>query len=214
MAQPDSKTIWIFDLDDTLHDASTHIFPVMNRVMTQYMMDELDLTEIKAYQLRQHYWKLYGATLKGLMRHHGVDAFHFLKKTHSEMDLPNLVIQVKQLRHLLKNLHGRKCVFTNAPREYAMRVLSLMGIDDCFELVFSVESTKFHAKPSLRGFQMLLKTLNAHPKNCIMLEDNLPALMTAKRLGMKTIWVTKSLKKPVFVDYRINSVLALTTIPI
>ena len=214
MAQPDSKTIWIFDLDDTLHNASAHIFPVMNRAMTQYMMDELDLSEIKAHQLRQHYWKLYGATLKGLMRHHGVDAFHFLEKTHNEMDLPNLVIQVKQLRHLLQNLHGRKCVFTNAPREYALRVLSIMGIADCFELIFSVESTKFHAKPSIRGFQMLLKTLNAHPRNCIMLEDNLPALMTAKRLGMKTIWVTKSLKKPVFVDYRLNSVLALTNITI
>ena len=115
---------------------------------------------------------------------------------------------------MLQNLTGRKCVFTNAPRDYALRVLSLMGIADCFELVFSVESTKFHAKPSLRGFQMLLKTLNAHPKNCVMLEDNLPALMTAKRMGMKTIWVTKSLKKPNFVDYRINTVLALTYIPI
>ena len=45
-----------------------------------------------------------------------------------------------------------------------------------------------------------------------MLEDNLPALMTAKRLGMKTIWVTKRLQKPNFVDYRIGSVLALTHI--
>ena len=214
MPQLNSKTIWIFDLDDTLHNASAHIFPVMNRAMTQYIMDELKLDEDKAHALRQHYWKIYGATLKGLMRHHGVNPHHFLKTTHAFMDQPNMVIQVKQLRHLLQNLHGRKCVFTNAPREYAMRVLSLMGIADCFELVFSVESTKFHAKPSIRGFQMLLKTLNAHPKNCIMLEDNLPALMTAKRLGMKTIWVTKTLKKPVFVDYRINSVLALTTIPI
>ena len=146
------------------------------------------------------------------MRHHGIDAFHFLKQTHAFMDLPNMVVQVKQLRHLLQSLQGRKCVFTNAPREYAMRVLTIMGIADCFELVFSVESTKFHAKPSVRGFQMLLKTLNTHPKNCIMLEDNLPALMTAKRLGMKTIWVTKRLQKPNFVDYRIGSVLALTHI--
>ena len=214
MPQLNSKTIWIFDLDDTLHNASAHIFPVMNRAMTQFIMDELNMDESDAQHLRQHYWKIYGATLKGLMRHHNVNPHHFLKSTHAFMDQPNMVIQVKQLRHLLQNLHGRKCVFTNAPREYAMRVLSLMGIADCFELVFSVESTKFHAKPSIRGFQMLLKTLNAHPKNCIMLEDNLPALMTAKRLGMKTIWVTKTLKKPVFVDYRINSVLALTTIPI
>jgi putative hydrolase of the HAD superfamily len=202
--------IWIFDLDDTLHNASAHIFPVMNRAMTQYIMDELNLDEDAAHSLRQHYWRIYGATLKGLMRHHGIDAYHFLEKTHNQMDLPNMVIQVKCLKTLLECLPGRKCVFTNAPRAYAIRVLQLMGIDDCFELVFSVESTKFHAKPSVRGFQMLLKTLKANPKNCIMLEDNLPALMTAKRLGMQTIWVTKKLQKPNFVDYRINSVLALT----
>ena len=205
-----SKKIWIFDLDDTLHNASAHIFPVMNRAMTQYIMDELNLDEAAAHKLRQHYWRIYGATLKGLMRHHGVDAYHFLKQTHDEMDLPNMVIQVKRLRDHINRLPGRKCVFTNAPREYAIRLLQLMGIDDCFELVFSVESTQFHAKPSVRGFQMLLKTLKANPKNCIMLEDNLPALMTAKRLGMQTIWVTKKLQKPNFVDYRVNSVLALT----
>jgi len=36
--------------------------------------------------------------------------------------------------------------------------------------------------------------------------------MTAKRLGMKTIWVSKKPKKPTFVDYRLNKVLALTHI--
>ena len=205
-----SKKIYIFYLDDTLHNASAHIFPVMNCAMTQYIMDELTLDEAAAHELRKHYWRIYGATLKGLMRHHGVDAYHFLEKTHSQMDLPNMVIQVKRLKNLLKRLPGRKCVFTNAPRAYAIRVLQIMDIEDCFELVFSVESTKFHAKPSVRGFQLLLKTLQAKPSNCIMLEDNLPALMTAKRLGMRTIWVTKKPQKPNFVDYRISSVLALT----
>ena len=203
------STVWVFDLDDTLHDASAHIFPVMNRAMTQYIMDALDLDETAAHKLRQHYWKIYGATLKGLMRHHGVDAYHFLQQTHALMDLPNMVVQVKQLKHLLNRLKGRKCIFTNAPREYALRVLEIMGINDCFELVFSVESTKFHAKPSARGFAMLLQTLKVHPSDCIMLEDNLPALMTAKRLGMRTIWVTKKSHKPSFVDYRIQSVLHL-----
>lgn len=200
---------WIFDLDDTLHNASAHIFPVMNQAMTQYIMDELNLEEHSAHQLRQHYWRIYGATLKGLMRHHGVNAYHFLNETHALMDLPNMVIQVKRLRHTLKQLKGRKCVFTNAPRAYAVRVLQLMGIEDCFEFVFSVESTKFHAKPSVRGFQMLLNTLNVNACDCVMLEDNLPALMTAKRLGMQTVWVTRKLNKPNFVDFRINSVLAL-----
>jgi putative hydrolase of the HAD superfamily len=110
-------------------------------------------------------------------------------------------------------LHGRKVIFTNAPRSYALRVLDLLGIGDCFELVFSVESAAFHAKPSVRGFQRLLKSIKARASDCIIMEDTLSALMTAKRLGMRTVWVTKKLQKPNFVDYRINSVLALTHLP-
>jgi putative hydrolase of the HAD superfamily len=48
--------------------------------------------------------------------------------------------------------------------------------------------------------------------DCVMLEDTLAALMTAKRLGMKTIWISKKLQKPNFVDYRLTEVLALTHI--
>lgn len=212
-----SKKIWIFDLDDTLHNASAHIFPVMNRAMTQYIMNSLQLDETAAHALRQHYWRIYGATLKGLMRHHGghpayFNPHHFLRETHHFENLPEMVVQTQRLRHTLQSLHGRKLVFTNAPRSYAQHVLQILGIDDIFELIFSVESTQFHTKPSTRGFQKLLKSIGANASDCIMLEDNLPALMTAKRLGMKTIWVTRQLKKPNFVDYRIATVLALTHI--
>ncbi len=200
--------IWIFDLDDTLHDASAHIFPVMNRAMTQYIQDQLNMEEHEACALRQHYWRIYGATLKGLMRHHGVDPYHFLHETHRFLQ-PEMVLVAKRLRHLLRTLPGRKVIFTNAPRHYAMRVLDLLGIGDMFELVFSVENTRFHAKPNVRGFRMLLRTIRAQPRDCIMLEDNPAALMTAKRLGMRTIWVSRQLKKPNYVDYRIPSVLAL-----
>lgn len=204
-----SQRVWIFDLDDTLHNASAHIFPVMNRAMTQYMQDFLNLEEPDACALRQHYWKIYGATLKGLMRHHGVNPHHFLSETHAFLE-DHMVLETKRLRHFLHTLPGRKCVFTNAPKHYAMRVLEVLGIEDCFELVFSVESGKFHAKPSVRGFQLLLKTLRVRASRCVMLEDSLPTLRTAKRLGMRTVWVTKKIQKPNFVDHRINSVLALT----
>ncbi len=202
--------IWVFDLDNTLHDASAHIFPVMNRVMTQYIQDALNLDATDAHELRQHYWKVYGATLKGLMRHHGTDPYHFLSETHTLKSLPDMVIHTKRLRHILLNLKGRKVIFTNAPRNYALRVLDLLKISDIFELVFSVESTQFHTKPSMRGFQGLLKSLDSKPSDCVMLEDSLPALMTAKRLGMKTIWISKRMNKPNYVDYRLSSVLALT----
>ena len=203
------STVWVFDLDDTLHDASAHIFPVMNGAMTKFIQDSLAMDEQAADQLRKHYWKVYGATLKGLMRHHATNPHHFLFETHQFPDLHERVILTKRLRHLLLSLKGRKVIFTNAPRNYAIRVLEIIGIADIFELIFSVESTQFHAKPSVRGFQGLLKTIRAKPSDCIMLEDNLAALMTAKRLGMKTIWITQRLHKPSFVDFRLSKVSAL-----
>ncbi len=212
MAISRAAKVWVFDLDDTLHNASAHIFPVMNQAMTNYIMDTLAMDEATAHDLRRHYWRVYGATLKGLMRHHQTDPQHFLKVTHQFDDLAERVIAVKRLRHLIKSLAGRKVVFTNAPRDYALRVLNLLGIADCFELVFSVESTKFHAKPSLRGFQLLFASLRVKASDCVLLEDNAAALMTAKRLGMKTVLLSKKYHKPSFVDYRINQVLALTHI--
>ncbi len=202
--------VWVFDLDDTLHDASSHIFPVMNQAMTQYIMDYLQLNEDDAHVLRRHYWRVYGATLKGLTRHHGVDPAHFLDQTHQFPELHAMVVYRKRLRHWLQRLKGRKVIFTNAPRQYALRVLDLLGITDLFEEVFSVESSQFHPKPSARGFARMLHSIKAKASNCIMLEDSLPALMTAKRLGMKTIWISRRLHKPNFVDIRISSVLALT----
>lgn len=201
--------VWIFDLDDTLHNASAHIFPEMNGAMTAYIKKSLNLDEDSADQLRKHYWKIYGATLKGLMRHHGTNPHHFLNETHKFPDLAERVIQTKRLRHTLTRLKGRKVIFTNAPRIYALRVLNLLGISDLFELVFSVESSGFHAKPTMRGFQTLLRSIKAKPIDCIMLEDNLAALMTAKRIGIKTVWISRQLSKPNFVDYRLSSVSAL-----
>ena len=52
-------------------------------------------------------------------------------------------------------LPQRKVVFTNAPQHYAYRVLYLLGIDDLFEEVFSVESSRFHPKPKVPRFLIL-----------------------------------------------------------
>ena len=37
--------IWLFDLDNTLHDATPHIFPHINRSMTAYLQRHLRLSE-------------------------------------------------------------------------------------------------------------------------------------------------------------------------
>ncbi len=206
---PARQHVWIFDLDDTLHNASAQIFPVMNQAMTHYIETHLQLETAAACALRQRYWQRYGATLKGLMRHHAINPHHFLAETHAFLT-DDMVETRKALRQLLRSLPGRKCVFTNAPRSYALRVLQVLGVDDCFTHIFSVESSRFHAKPSVRGFRILLRQLGCQPSDCTLFEDSLPALMTAKRLGMRTVWISRRLCKPNFVQYRLPHVFALT----
>ena len=57
--------VWLFDLDNTLHNATPHIFPHINRSMREYIERHLAVDKHEATRIRQHYWERYGATLLG-----------------------------------------------------------------------------------------------------------------------------------------------------
>ena len=87
-----SRRTWIFDLDNTLHDARPHIFPHINRSMTDYVQTHLQVERAEANRIRLDYWRRYGATLVGLMHHHDVDPDHFLLETHDFPALEKMVV--------------------------------------------------------------------------------------------------------------------------
>lgn len=213
MSEPDGRLsaahTWLFDLDNTLHDASAHIFPHIGRAMHEYMRRHLQLDEAAAITLRQHYWRRYGATLLGLMRHHAVDPHHFLSQTHQFPDLAAMLVANRGLPSMLRRLPGRKLIVSNAPLHYTRAILSLAGIASCFDAVYSIERLHFQPKPATAGFLRVLRAEGLDPRRCIMVEDTLPNLRTAKRLGMTSVWVDTGLRKPPYVDIRIGSVMAL-----
>lgn len=200
---------WIFDLDNTLHDATPHIFPHINRSMTAYLQQHLQLDEAAANELRMHYWRRYGATLSGLMRHHGTDPEHFLWHTHQFPALERMVLREPRLRHVLKALPGRKVVFSNAPQRYAQAVLKLLRIADMFDDVMAVEHTRYRPKPDSFGFLRLLRRHHVKAAQCVMVEDSLENLRAAKRLGMRTVWVSAGSRNSPCVDVKISDVMQL-----
>ena len=201
--------VWVFDLDNTLHDANPHIFPHLNQSMTAYLEQCLGLDRDGANRLRVHYWRRYGATLLGLMRHHGVDPRHFLLETHRFPSLDRMVLRHPLLRSVLQRLPGRKLVFSNSPVHYSRAVLELLRVADLFEDVFSIEATGYRPKPDRVGFQRLLRKHSLAPQRCVMVEDNLDNLKAAKRLGMKTVWVDRSSRAPSYVDVNIRDIAPL-----
>ena len=201
--------VWVFDLDNTLHNASPHIFPHINRAMTGYLQKHLGLDETAATELRRHYWQRYGATLIGLMRHHATDPRHFLRVTHELPDLDRMLVCEPALRATLQRLPGRKLVFSNSPVHYAVAVLEALGIADLFDDVFSIEHTGFRPKPDSYGFLKLFRRNRVRARACIMVEDTLENLKTAKKLGMSTVWVARAAKNPGYVDFSVRNLLQL-----
>lgn len=204
-----SGRVWIFDLDNTLHNATPHIFPHINRSMTAYLQQHLQLDEATASALRVHYWQRYGATLSGMMKHHATDPEHFLWHTHQFPQLPQMVLREPRLRHALKRLPGRKVIFSNAPQHYAQAVLKLLRVEDLFDDVMAVEQTCFCPKPDRFGFMRLLRRQHIRANQCIMVEDSLENLYAAKRLGMRTVWVNTGRKNAPCVDVKIRDVMQL-----
>lgn len=206
---PAHRRVWIFDLDNTLHDASAKIFPSMHDQINAYLRRHLGVDDAGANRMRQFFWSRYGTTLKGLMRHYGTDPHHFLRETHQFPELEGMVDHENALRHALAQLGGKKLVFSNAPRHYVEAVLRVIGVARWFDRVYTIESTRFRPKPAQQGFHVLMRAHDLDPHRCAFIDDALENLRTAKRLGMSTVWVSRSARRVPFVDLRVSSVIEL-----
>lgn len=187
--------VWLLDLDDTLHDASTAAFPHLHVAMGDYIARHLDLAPDDAAALRRRYWLRYGATLLGLVRHHGVKAAHFLDETHR---LPGLEGRLRASAHdvaALRRLRGRKVLVTNAPRAYAERVTRHLGLAGALDAVVAIEDmTMFghpRPKPDARMLRRLAVRLGVSPGRCTLVDDTLQHLKSARSIGMRTVWMRR-----------------------
>jgi putative hydrolase of the HAD superfamily len=187
--------VWLFDLDNTLHDASHAAFGEMHVAIGEYVVEHVGVSHEEADRLRRKYWLRYGATLLGLIRHHGVRAAHFLEETHR---LPGLEERLRTSAHdraALARLRGRKLILTNAPRAYAMRVLTTLRLLRHFDGVITIEDmTMFGAlrpKPDARMLRRVAARLGTAPSRCVLVEDTLVHLKAARSIGMTTVWMQR-----------------------
>ncbi|MFC5510850.1 pyrimidine 5'-nucleotidase [Massilia jejuensis] len=199
-----ASPVWLFDLDNTLHDASHAIFPAISANMNTYIARVLDdgvtpVTRAQVDAARLGYWKKYGATLLGMMRHHGVIAADFLRETHQLHDLRAMMRAETGLGRLLQRLPGKKILLTNAPRAYSTHVMRHLNLGRHFAHHIAIEQMQVHGrlrpKPSKLMLARLLRRHGVAARDCILVEDTLANLKSAKQLGLRTVWVTQYLRR-------------------
>ncbi|MDN7656514.1 HAD-IA family hydrolase [Burkholderia multivorans] len=192
----------------------------MNRAMTQYIVDTLQVERAEADRLRTGYTMRYGAALLGLTRHHPIDPHDFLRVVHTFADLPAMLRAERGLARVVAALPGRKFVLTNAPERYARAVLRELRIERLFERVIAIEHMRdrrtWRAKPDSAMLRRVLRDAHARIEDAILVEDTRGHLKRYKRLGIGTVWITGHLPghlpstgRPHYVDRRIRSLKSL-----
>lgn len=178
-----------FDLDATLYPESNGLWPAIRIKIDQYMHDQMKIPEAEIPDLREYYYIHYGTTLRGLQIHYGIEAKEYLNYVH-DLPLHKYLQPDPALRDMLLTIPRRRWIFTNSDRPHAERVLSILGIEDCFEGLVDIYAMEPHCKPKPEAYQFALKLAEIiDPKNCALIDDSTRNLAPAKDMGFFTILV-------------------------
>ena len=183
----DHVTDWVFDMDHTLYPAQNQLFQQIEVRMSDYTQRATGLPRDVADHLRRKYWQDYGASVTGLVEHHGIDPHDFLHHVH-QIDF-SVLTPDPQLKLEISKLSGRKVVFTNGPKDYANQVLAALNLDDNFDHVCSFEDAGMIPKPQPRAYHTVFGSLDLSPSHAVMFEDSHENLKVPHDLGMKTVLI-------------------------
>jgi putative hydrolase of the HAD superfamily len=200
---------WLFDLDNTLYPSSANLFALIDRRMTAFIADLLSLDLAEAHRVQKAYFLGHGTTLAGLMAEHEVDPAAFLSYVHDiEMD----VLEANApMAAALAKLPGRKIVFTNGDKPYALKVLDRLGLGESFEAVHDIHAMDLVPKPAPAAYAGICAAFDIDPTTALFVEDMARNLKPAKAIGMTTVWVDNGSEQDhdadrSFVDIRVTDV--------
>jgi len=178
----------LFDLDNTLYPPERDLFSLIDVRINRYMLEVVAIAPADVDGLRRRYWKDYGATLQGLIRHHAVDPEDYLTYVHA-VDVAGRLSADLELRRTLEGLGVPCYVFTNGSRCHVDRVVAALGLEGLFVDVFDIRVANYQPKPNPDPYRRVLERLGLTGECCVMVEDQPNNLKTAKDFGMKTVLV-------------------------
>jgi len=184
---------WIFDLDNTLYPPEENIFSQIDKKMTSFISNSLDISIDEAYEIQKENFVNHGTTLAGFMndKNNKINPDKFLEYVH-DIDLSTLREDSK-LREVLLLIPGKKYIFTNGTKHHAENVLKKLNLENIFQSIFGIKEANYLPKPNVKTYNLFLKNNKIDPKTSIMFEDMSRNLVPAKELGMTTVLLKREL---------------------
>uniref|UniRef100_A0A6N2L775 Uncharacterized protein n=1 Tax=Salix viminalis TaxID=40686 RepID=A0A6N2L775_SALVM len=130
----------LFDVDDTLYPRSSGLLEEVTENIQEYMVQKLGVEETEASQINGVLYKSYGTSMAGLKAiGYDFDNDDYHRFVHGRLPYERLKPD-NVLRSLLLSLPIRKVIFSNADKAHVAKVLSRLGLEDCFDGVICFET--------------------------------------------------------------------------
>jgi len=200
---------WIFDLDNTLYSGKTKVFEQVDKKMSKYISDKLNISIDEAKKIQKNYFHKYNTTLNGMIKNHKINPNEFLESVH-DINIDFLQKDLELAKELEK-LEGKKIIFTNGSKKHAINVTKRIGINQYFDDIFDIVDSDFIPKPAIEPYKKLVEKHKIDPKLCALVEDIARNLKPAYEMGMKTIWIendepwAKEFSDSNFINYKTNN---------
>ncbi|KAI4356487.1 hypothetical protein L6164_000509 [Bauhinia variegata] len=155
----------LFDLDDTLYPLSSGFNKACTQNIKDYMVERLGIDQSKIVELGNLLYKNYGTTMAGLRAiGYDFDYDEYHSFVHGKLPYENLKPD-PFLRSLLLSLPYRKLIFTNADKVHAVKALSRLGLEDCFEGIICFETLNPTHKNTVSDDEDDIEFLGCSSKN-------------------------------------------------
>lgn len=176
---------WVFDLDNTLYPHHVNLFSQIDKNMSAFVAELLQLEPDEARALQKRYYHEHGTTLQGLMLNHGISPDAFLERAHA-IDY-SLLLPHPELGEAIKALPGRKFIFTNGSVPHAEAAARALGILDHFDDIFDIVAADYVPKPAGATYDKFASLHRVDTRHAAMFEDLPRNLKAPKALGMRTV---------------------------
>lgn len=201
-----------FDTSDTLYhneklkqahsDQPIHQLTERNKISFDKAKLLFNKTEKKLRNSLDH------VTKASVMKEIGVPRLE-MQEYIAQIDPSNFLEPDLKLNEILISLNERYKlgIISNILKKTALRVLNALQIrEDIFTYFVTVDNT-VRSKPNPEPFLKAIELAECSPENCVYVADSLTKdIIPAKKVGMKTVWITNQEMKSEYADQTIGNI--------
>ncbi|ORX72050.1 pyrimidine 5'-nucleotidase [Linderina pennispora] len=208
------ESVFFFDIDNCLYPPTVGIDLMMKERIYAFAR-EVGLDHADVAKTCGQYYRDYGLSVRGLIKHHHIDPRAFNEKVDGSLPLEEVIKCDPELRQMIQRVKARKWAFTNAGLEHAERVLKCLGVRDLFEGITYCDYSEhnFACKPERPAYEKAMQEAGARdPTKCFFVDDSAKNVAMAKEFGWTAVHVSPHAVDEPAGDYKIDRIHQLPSV--